>query len=71
MMLANFRLTGNKHFDVHFRRIKSFNFLSKDENHAMYERGKGSKNVFSLPQSALFVFKKEKKLLFFFSFSIW
>ena len=47
---------GNKHFDVHFRRIRLVLFPSKNGKNAACERRKGWKRFYFLPESAFFVF---------------
>ena len=43
---------GNKHSDVHFRRIGPYLFLSKDGKDAVREGGNGRKGVYFPPESA-------------------
>ena len=43
---------GNKHFDVHFRRIGPYFFLSKDWKDAACEGKNGRKGVYFPPESA-------------------
>ena len=45
---------GNNQFDVHFRRIGPYFFLSKDEKDAVREVGNGWKGVHFPPESASF-----------------
>ena len=45
---------GNNHFDVHFRRIGSYFFLSKDGKDAVREGRNGRKGVYFPPESASF-----------------
>ena len=45
---------GNNHFDVHFRRIGPFFFLSKDGKDAVPEGRNGLKGVYFPPESASF-----------------
>ena len=49
---------GNNHFDVHFRRIGPYFFLSKDGKDAVREGRNGRKGVYFLPESASFFFDK-------------
>ena len=56
---------GNKHFDVHFWRIKLVFFLSKDGKDATYERRNGWKSVFFPPETASFVFEVNMIEIFF------
>ena len=50
---------GNNHFDVHFRRIGPYFFLSKDGKDAVREGGNGRKGVYFPPESASFLFDKQ------------
>ena len=50
---------GNNHFDVHFRRIGPYVFLSKDGEDAVREGRNGRKGVYFLPESASFPFDKQ------------
>ena len=43
---------GNNHFDVHFRRIGPYFFLSKDGKDAVREGRNGRKGVYIPPESA-------------------
>ena len=43
---------GNNHFDVHFRRIGPYSFLSKDGKDAVREGRNGWKGVYFPPESA-------------------
>ena len=43
---------GNKHFDIHFWRIRSIHFPSKDRKDASYEGGNGWKVVYFPPNLA-------------------
>ena len=45
---------GNNHFDVHFRRIGPYSFLSKDGKDAVREGRNGWKGVYFPPESATF-----------------
>ena len=45
---------GNNHFDVHFRRIGPYSFLSKDGKDAVREGRNGWKSVYFPPESATF-----------------
>ena len=45
---------GNNHFDVHFRRIGLYSFLSKDGKDAVREGKNGRKSVYFPPESASF-----------------
>ena len=47
---------GNKHFDVHFWRIRLVLFASKDGKDAAYEGRNGWKSVYFPPESASFAF---------------
>ena len=49
---------GNDHFDVHFRRIGLYFFLSKDVKDAVREGRNGRKGVYFPPESASFLFDK-------------
>ena len=49
---------GNNHFDVHFRRIGPYFFLSKDGKDADREGRNGRKGVYFPPESASFFFDK-------------
>ena len=49
---------GNNHFDVHFRRIGPYFFLSKDGKDAVREGRNGWKGVFFPPESASLYFDK-------------
>ena len=46
---------GNNHFDVHFRRIGPYFFLSKDGKDAVREGRNGWKGVYFPPESASFL----------------
>ena len=46
---------GNNHFDVHFRRIGPYSFLSKDGRNAVREGRNGWKGVYFPPESASFL----------------
>ena len=46
---------GNNHFDVHFRRIGPYSFLSKDGKDAVREGRNGWKGVYFPPESASFL----------------
>ena len=46
---------GNNHFDVHFRRIRPYVFLSQDGTDAVREGRKGRKGVYFPPESASFL----------------
>ena len=48
------RRRGNNHFDVHFRRIGPYFFLSKDGKDAVREGRNGWKSVYFPPESASF-----------------
>ena len=49
---------GNNHFDVRFRRIEPYLFLSKDGKDAVREGRNGRKGVYFPPESAsLFIDK--------------
>ena len=52
------RRRGNNHFDVHFRRIGPYFFLSKDGKDAVREGRNGRKGVHLPPESASFLFDK-------------
>ena len=45
---------GNNHFDVHFRRIGPYSFLSKDGKDAVREGRDVRKGVYFPPESAFF-----------------
>ena len=45
---------GNNHFDVHFRRIGPYSFLSKDGKDAAREGRNGWKGVYFPPELASF-----------------
>ena len=45
---------GNNHFDVHFRRIGPYFFLSKDGKDAVREGRNRRKGVYSPPETASF-----------------
>ena len=45
---------GNNHFDVHFRRIGPYFFLSKDGKDAVREGRNGRRDVYFPPDSASF-----------------
>ena len=45
---------GNNHFDVHFRRIGPYFFLSKDGKDAVREERNGRKGIYFPPESASF-----------------
>ena len=47
-------LRGNNHFDVLFRRIGPYSFLSKDGKDAVREGKNGRKGVYFPPESASF-----------------
>ena len=46
---------GNNNFDVHFRRIGPYSFLSKDGKDAVREERNGWKGVYFPPESASFL----------------
>ena len=50
------RRRGNKHFDVHFRRIGPVLFPSKDGRDAVQEGKSGWKGVYFAPESAFLPF---------------
>ena len=50
---------GNNHFDVHFRRIGPYFFLSKDGKDAVREGRNGQKGVYFPIESASFFFDKQ------------
>ena len=45
---------GDNHFDVHFRRLGPYLFLSKDGKNAVREGRNGRKGVYFPPESATF-----------------
>ena len=45
---------GNKHFDVHCRRIRPLNFPPKDGKDAVYKGRNGGKGVYFPPESEYF-----------------
>ena len=49
---------GNNLFDVHFRQIGPYFFLSKDGKDAVSEGRNGQKRVYFAPESASFPFDK-------------
>ena len=56
---------GNNHFDVHFRRIGPYFFLTKDGKDAIREGRNGRKVVYFPPESASFpLIKNMIKVLF-------
>ena len=56
---------GNNHFDVHFRQIGTYFFLSKDGKDAVREGRNGRKGVYFPPESAsLFLINNLIKVLF-------
>ena len=63
---------GNNHFDVHFRRIGPYFFLSKDGKEAVREGRNGRKGVYFPPESASFpLLNYMIKVLFPISTLIW
>ena len=46
---------GNNHFDVHFRRVGPYSFLSKDGKDAVREGRNGWKGFYFPPESASFL----------------
>ena len=63
---------GNNQFDVHFRRIGPYFFLSKDGKDAVREARNGGKGVYFPPESASFSLKNNMiKVLFPISTLIW
>ena len=55
---------GNNHFDVHFRRIGPYFFLSKDGKDAVREGRNGRKGVNLPPESTIFLIFTMIKILF-------
>ena len=63
---------GNNHFDVHFRRIGPYFFLSKDGKDAVREGRNGWKGVYFPPESASFSLINDMiKVLFLICTLIW
>ena len=63
---------GNNHFDVHFRQIGPYFFLSKDGKDAVREGRNGRKGVYFPPESASFpLINNMIKVLFLICTLIW
>ena len=63
---------GNNQFDVHFRRIGPYFFLSKDGKDAVHEGRNGRKGLYFPPESASFsLINNMIKVLFFICTLIW